>query len=1109
MSLPVAVVEQHIDTATVLFTDVVGSTSMRARIGEEAAEELRVSHDELVNDAIVAKRGTVVKHTGDGVMATFSAAVDAVAAAVAIQQAVDRHNRRAATERLAVRVGISVGDVSFDGLDCFGLPVIEAQRLEAAAEGGQILCAELVQHLARGRGGHDFASMGDLELKGIPEPVPTVEVRWEPAVQTAMPREMRLPATLSSPVGFDLAGRAIEFDNLIDAWKDAATGRGRVVLLSGEPGIGKTRLATETALVARQQGGLVLAGRCDEELEMPYQPFVEALRFQIDLGDELPIGWLGPLAGELTRLVPELSEHLAGLSPRLSSDPESERARLFDAVTAWLHTTAASVPVMLVLDDLHWADRPTLQLLRHLVRETPNDALLIVGTYRSTDLDRAHPLAATLADLRREGSVTRVALDGLTGDGVAELLGGAAGHELDEAGLGLAQAVSTETGGNPYFVGEIVRHLVESGALIQRDGRWTSELTLDEIGLPEGVREVVGRRVSRLDPDTQRLLSVAAVIGYEFPLAVLAAVAETGEDAAIDLLDAALGAGLVIEVGLDRYRFGHALLRATLLEELSTSRRVRTHRKIAETIETRHAGDLDSVVTELAYHYGEAAAAGVADKAVRYAARAGDMANAASAPDDAARWFALALEYLELERGDVAVEVDLLTRLGTAQWYSGVGQPTETLRRAAQKARGAGLYVAMAQALLVSGRTSFDSGQQNDPVKIEMLDQVLEHLDDEPALRARAMAALAVELIFVGDVERRTALIDEAVVLARAAGDPLALVDVTRCRFNARQRSTWGRDSFTWESELSREALAAAEVLDDPVWLTGSLSGQAFSALILGDREALLAAAARLDRLAIERQHPLTARSLLFIAQHIAAVDGRLAEAEALSAEMYQSWHAAGIPEAVTYRSTQRFAVRREQGRLAEIVPVFRAFVEALPDAAVARSMLAFALAETGDLDEAGALFDLSAAAGFGDIPDDASWPMGIAMAAEVAAIVGDRQAAAMLREMLLPFDTFGQFGTGGIMSGPAARMLARLELVLDRPDDADRHFEQGLALSVEFETPLWIARCSLDWAESLADRGDAEAARARLEQAEAAMAPLTLPALEQQATALRARLAP
>ena len=521
--------ESRIDTATVLFTDLVGSTALRSRIGEEAADDLRVKHDTLISDAIVVNRGLVVKHTGDGVMATFSAAVDAVAAAVAIQQAVDGHNRRSADERMEVRVGISVGDVTFDGDDCFGLPVIEAQRLEAAAEGGQILCAEIVRHLARGRGGHEFESVGELDLKGITEPVPAVAVGWEPVVQVAMPRETPLPAVLAAPAGFDLAGRRDELDSMIDAWKESAEGRRKVVLISGEPGIGKTRLATETALVARHQGALVIGGRCDEELALPYQPFAEALRFQSELED-VPTAWLGPLAGELQRLVPDLGERVPGLALPMRDDAESERARLFESVTLWLRTTAASVPVLLVLDDLHWADRPTLLLLRHLVHETPQDSLFIVGTYRSTDLDRAHPLATMLADLRRDGSVTRLALDGLTADGVAELLERSAGHDLDDAGVALANAVFAETGGNPFFVGEIVRHLVESRALVLRDGRWTSDLSLEEVGLPEGVREVVGRRISRLDEDTQKLLSVAAVIGAEFPLPVLAAVAGVDED---------------------------------------------------------------------------------------------------------------------------------------------------------------------------------------------------------------------------------------------------------------------------------------------------------------------------------------------------------------------------------------------------------------------------------------------------------------------------------------------------------------------------------------------------------------------------------------------------
>src|SRR3954454_15605616 len=205
---------ERIETATVLFTDVVGSKALRSRMGEEAADRLRLKHDALVHGAITANRGAVVKHTGDGAMATFSAAVDAVGAAVAIQQAVDGHNRRSTDERLEVRVGISVGDVTFTADDCFRLPVIEAQRLEAAAEGSQILCAEIVRHLARGRGGYEFVSVGDLDLKGIPDPVPAVEVRWEPVVQVAMPRETPLPSVLAAPRGFDLAGRQTELDAL-------------------------------------------------------------------------------------------------------------------------------------------------------------------------------------------------------------------------------------------------------------------------------------------------------------------------------------------------------------------------------------------------------------------------------------------------------------------------------------------------------------------------------------------------------------------------------------------------------------------------------------------------------------------------------------------------------------------------------------------------------------------------------------------------------------------------------------------------------------------------------------------------------------------------------
>ncbi len=1095
---------ERIDTATVLFTDLVGSTALRSRIGEEAADVLRVKHDALINDAITANRGTVVKHTGDGAMATFSAAVDAVAAAVAIQQAVDGHNRRGADERMEVRVGISVGDVTFNGDDCFGLPVIEAQRLEAAADGGQILCAEIVRHLAHGRGGHDFGSVGELDLKGIADPVPAVSVLWEPVVQVAMPRETPMPPVLASPAGFDLAGRRGELDQLVDAWKESAESRRKVVLISGEPGIGKTRLATEAALVARHQGALVLGGRCDEELALPYQPFAEALRFQSEL-DDLPAAWLGALANELIRLVPELADRVAGLREPVRDDPESERARLFDAITGWLRTTAASVPVFLVLDDLHWADRPTLQLLRHVIRETPHDALFVVGTYRSTDLDRSHPLATVLADLRRDGTVTRLALDGLTADGVAELLERSAGHDLDEPGVDLAHAVFAETGGNPFFVGEIVRHLVESGALVLRDGRWTSDLSLEEVGLPEGVREVVGRRISRLDDQSQKLLSVAAVIGQEFALPALAAVSGVDEDDAIDMLDAAQSSGLVNEVGLDRYRFGHALVRATLLEELTTTRRVRTHRKIAEAIEAQHVSDLDGVIAELAYHYGEAAAADP-DKAIEYARRAGEQAYAKSAAEDAARWYGLALEHLDADDDDTALRVDLLTELGRAEFTAGISDGPGHLRDAGRIAKAAGLDAAMAKVLLVHTRTSFNQEQAADPEKIELLEDLLTRVTDDPGLRARLVATLAVELIFVRETDRRSVLLQEARTLAEASGEPLALVDVAAGIFNGRPRHDWSTAEFHRDRALMLRALEVARSVEDTAVVATTELLAAFSALVVGDGDAFRMHAGTLGALAADRQSFAARRMHLFLAPTLALLDGHLVESDALSREQFEVWTRAGMPEAVTYRATTTLAIRREQGRLAEIVDAWDQFHASNPDEAAAAATVAFALAEGGDLDAAAVRLHAGSLGDFRDIPSDAGWPLAIAMWVEVAGAVGDRGAAALLHDLALPLDGCIA-GTGGIACGPVSRLLARLEGVLERPDDSDAHYAASIDLSRSLASPVWIARCCLDWADALVGRAALTRARALVADADAAIGDLSLPRLQEHSAALHARL--
>jgi len=1090
----------QVDTATVLFTDTVGSTALRARIGEEAADALRLTHDDLVRNAIEGQRGNIVKHTGDGVMATFSAAVDAVAAAIAIQQSIDNHNRRGATERIEVRVGISVGDVSFDADDCFGLPVVEAQRLEAAAEPGQILCADLVRHLARGRGGHEFASVGELHLKGLPDPIPASTVKWEPVVHVAMPRDMALPPVLAAPAAFDLSGRVAEFDALTNAWKDACAGHRRLVLLSGEPGIGKTRLASELARLARQQGGFVLAGRSDEDVAIPFQPFVEALRFQLGFAGELPSEWLGAHVKELARLVPELGE---GDTPTVA-DAESERARLFEAVTSWLRTTSASVPVLLVLDDMHWADRPTLLLLRHLMHETVTSQLLIVGTYRSTDLDRTHPLAAMLADLRRESDVARVALDGLTADGVAELMERAAGHDLDERGVELANAIHAETAGNPFFVGEIMRHFVESGALYVRDGRWTSDLTLAEAGLPEGIREVVGRRVSHLEDETQRLLSMAAVIGPEFGLPVLAEVAGADEDSVLDGIEHVRSSGLVIETGVDRYRFSHALVRSTLLEELTTTRRVRTHRKVAEAIENLNAANLDHVVAELAYHYGEAAAAGMAEQAVHYARRAGELAVAAAAYEDAVRWFASALEHLEQPEG--AIASDLLLRLGQAQWAAGIPEAPESLRAAARKARAGNHWIELAAVLTMSTRTSFDVGQESDPEKIALLEEAIEHFASDPNVQARLMGALAVELIYVGDTTRRLPLLERARELAAAGGDPLVMADVSQSYFNARPRSSWTTEVARKDGFELDETLRAAATLEDKGWLAILSVHRAFYALILSDGKQLRSQAADLAQMSRAMQSSALVRSTLLVEQMIATIDGRLVEARALAQEQFNLWSKVNEAEAIIYRGTENLAIAREEGRLARLLPAWQALLSTSSTAGAIPATVAFMLATTGQVDAAAGMLH-ERLEGFDTMPDEAGLPLADAMWSEVAVIVGDADAARVLYDRIAPGDEMGM-GTGGIYCGTAARFLAGFEELLNRSDEADAHFAAAVADSELLGSPVWVARSLLDWGERVLARGDTKQALELADRADAAIGTLVLPALQAQSAALRARMA-
>ena len=662
-----------------------GPTALSTSLSADAAEELRQTHFALLRGAIQATGGVEVKNLGDGLMVSFTSPSRAIACAVGIQQGVDNHNRRAA-QPLSIRVGVSAGEVTEDDGDYFGDPVVEAARLCAAADGGRILATEVVRAMVGRHATQTFVEVGPLDLKGLPHPVDAVEVVWEPEV---VPGTVPLPSRLlaaSNDAVFGFVGRAEELTEIDDALKAATTERqARTVLIAGEAGIGKTALVAQVARGAHARGVTVLLGRCTEELLVPYQPWIEVMGHLLEHRPELLESVSPAHRAAMTRFLPSLRD---GAGPDF--DAETERLVLFEALVRVLELSASDGSTLVVLDDMHWSDAASVQALRHVVAASSALPVVLVCTYRDTDLARGDALTALLADFHREPRVSRRRLVGLDDQELTEYVSAAAGHELDENGIGLAHALYRETGGNPFFTGELLRHLYNSDAIYLNDeGRWVLRGELSDLELPESVRDVVGRRVERLGSDAARVLGLAAVIGREFDVDVLSEVAELAEDPLIDLLDAASAAAIVTETDVAlRYRFTHALIQHGLYQDLGASRRQRAHLRVAQVLED---GSTVASAAELARHWVAATRPADLDTALKYVEAAGDDALRALAPEDAIRWYRQALDLIERQdSADPVRQARLLVGLGTAQRHLGDPESRATLLAAGSLAQEIG-----------------------------------------------------------------------------------------------------------------------------------------------------------------------------------------------------------------------------------------------------------------------------------------------------------------------------------------------------------------------------------------------------------------------------------
>jgi class 3 adenylate cyclase len=1068
-------------TATVLFTDLVGSTELRGRLGDQAAEELRRVHDRLLTSVVEVRRGRVVKGLGDGIMATFAGVTDAVAAAGAMQQAIDRQNRSGAgREPLSVRIGISAGDVTFEEGDCFGTPVIEAARLCDAAAGGQILASEMVRWLVRGCD-HHFSPVGSLDLKGLPEPVTAVEVVWEPLVAATIP----LPALLTD-VGRIFVGRDDPLDRLGRLWKEAATGERRMVLVAGEPGVGKTRLGAELARQVHDEGGTVLAGRCDEDLGVPFQPFVEALRHLVEHADpdELPKR-LGRHAGELERLLPGLRDRLPDAPPVLQSDPETEQYRLFESVTAWLAACSQDEPVLMILDDLQWAAKPTLLLLRHVARSPETTKLLIVGTYRDTDLHHDHPLVELLADLRRHPGIERLALSGFDETAVADFVARAAGHpDLDEDGFALARAIHAETEGNPFFVREILRHLTETEAIMRHDGRFVTRLAVEELGIPEGVREVVGRRVSRLSSSANQVLRVAAVVGTAFELAVVEQAGDLTGDSLLTAVEEATSARLLLEIPgtAAGYRFSHALVRDTLYDQLSAARRVGLHRQVAQAIEALYADDLDDHLPALAHHWARGAVQGSeAARAVDYAVRAGDRALAQLAAEEAVVYYRDALELRDVSGAGVDRDhCRLLIALGEAQRRAGDPAHRDTLLAASRLAgelNDAGL---LTRAALGNRRGLFSRIGPVDEERMTAIEVALHAVGpaDSPE-RARLLAALATELHFARD-ERPVELSREGLAIARRLGETSTLAEALEAVCLAVRDPA----ALVERAALAQELTSIAALVGDPVLEFHAAFIAFLTASEQGNLPGADQAVRRCDQIAREVGQPVLRWRATYLHAHRAFMDGQLDEAERSAREALQIGEMSGQPDAKGFSDI--YLVRILQGRVDEAVEMIRKIGDfsGLP---VFPALFAWACAEAGRTEEAEAVLVQARTADFGGLRYDYLWLGTLVFVSRACAALGDASTAKELYERLRPHHATFAIGQA-VWLGPVAYDLGQLATLLERYDDANAHFAEAVEMHHRVGVRGMLAQTHLAWARMLLARrqpGDAERAREQLKQAQ------------------------
>jgi len=906
-----------------------------------------------------------------------------------------------------------------------------------------------------------------------------------------------MPPEGSSASEGPLVGRARELAELTDAFEHARVARGGVHLILGDPGVGKTRLAAALADHAAARGAAIVWTRGWGRASPAYWPWVEVVRslcLQVDgaaLRHEL-----GPAADELLRLAPELAARLPGAQrPRdLAPGAESSdiaRFALFDALVSLLRTRSSDAPVVVLMDDLQAVDEGSLVALDFVSRMLRDAAVLLVATMHERVPERSPEEQIALGNIARAGR--RLVLGGLTPADIAQLIALASGSQPRAR---LAHVIHTVTEGNPFFAREIVALLLAEGRL---------EDPPDELPLPEGVRETIRRRLEPLAPPAVKTLELAAILGRTFQLAALEHTTDLDRDCVLTALEQATELGLVVELPatLSQYRFGHGLIRETLLANMPASARMAGHRAVGLALEHVYGGAIDAHLPELALHFLSAAPRGDLGKAVDYAERAAHHALEHLGYEQAADLFARGLEALGLLESDPRRRARLLLGLAGAQSRAGRPAARATYETAVAVARAIGDDDIFARAALGIAPFALTPGFVDDE-HIALLVEALQRIGpSDDSLRVRLLSSLAVALYWSDAAQRRAELGREALAMAERLDDDETLAFA----LSSVQLATCGPDSTPQGLQWMRRLFGLTQRGGES---TMTLAARSRHIDLLLEMDDLAGADAAIDTLARVATEARDRRAAAYVPLHHArraAIEDRFEDAhELVDAVAKSAEELSGSTIPITVAS-QRFALTWIQCGPGEIGAQVRAYADAVPAMPIWRAALAAALAAQGRLDEARWEFDRIATGGFSSLPRDNLWFVAIALLAEAAGPLHERDRARELHALLAPFSGRNLVLPTAAFVGPADMWLGILARVAGDHDEALLRLTAARAAAIRHGARTALVRIAVEEAALLADASRAdEVVRVAglLEEAAATCDELGLDWLGERVSALR-----